>query len=538
MITSRCARALASNDRQFGDAGERRPRVNFEEWANMGFLRFDGVSKGFPGVKALSGVSFGVPAGRVHGLLGENGAGKSTLIKILGGDIRPDAGELHIGETKAAFGSVHEAMKAGVAVVHQELQLVPELTVGENLTLGRFPNRLGAVSFKTLHARAAEALAQVGGNIDTRAKIATLSIGQRQMVEIAKAIIFDARVIALDEPTSSLSAVESEVLFQLIDRLKRQGKVILYVSHRLDEILRLCDSATVLRDGKVAADFVSMAGITRDDIVRSMVGREIQDIWGWRGRTPGPVMLRIEGLRGARLPTPASFSVRAGEIVGFFGLVGAGRTELFRLVYGADHASAGTVVVDGSALAPEPRPSIEAGLVMCPEDRKADGIVQGRSVCENIVISTRRHFSKFGIIRPVREAAVADEFIARLKVRTPSRNQDIVNLSGGNQQKAILARWLAEPSLKGLLVDEPTRGIDVGAKSEIYAILYDLAEKGLAIGVVSSELPEVMGICDRVLVMREGSIVAEFERAQFDERAILAAALPLRSKAISGELVS
>ncbi len=489
-------------------------------------LRVDNIAKGFPGVQALKDVSFTVPAGAVHGLLGENGAGKSTFIKILGGDYRADEGTITMGGTPFRPLSVRDAMAAGVAVVHQELQLVPELTVGENLTLGRFPNRAGVVSFDVLHKRAEAALATVGGGIASRTKVAHLSIGQRQMVEIAKAVMEDAKVIALDEPTSSLSANESEVLFRLIDSLRARGKIILYVSHRLDEVFRLCDGATVLRDGRVAAHFASMAGVTRDEIVRRMVGRKIRDIWGWRARASGDEMLAVRDLSGARLPAPASFSVAAGEILGFFGLVGAGRSELFRLVYGADPRQGGSVTLAGKPVVATPKGSIGVGLVMCPEDRKADGIVQGRSVEENIVISTRRHFSPFGLIDRAREAGVADGFIAKLRVRTPSRNQDIVNLSGGNQQKTVLARWLAEPALKVLLVDEPTRGIDVGAKAEIYAILYDLAEKGLAIGVVSSDLPEVMGICDRILVMREGRVVAEFMRGSFDEQAILAAALP------------
>jgi L-arabinose transport system ATP-binding protein len=495
----------------------------------MRFLHFVGITKGFPGVQALSDITFGVAEGTVHGLLGENGAGKSTLIKILGGDISPDAGAMYLGDTESCFSSVHEAMNAGVAVVHQELQLVPELSVGENLTLGRFPNRAGVIAFNALHTRAAEALAEVGGGIDTRAKIAELSLGQRQMVEIAKAIMFEARVIALDEPTSSLSAAESDVLFRLIERLRRQGKVILYVSHRLDEVFRICDGATVLRDGRVATHFDSMVGVTRDQIVQHMVGREIRDIWGWRPRRLGAIRLQVQGLAGLKLPSPANFAIRSGEILGFFGLVGAGRSELFRLAYGADPASSGSATIDGAVFEGRPNRSIEAGLVMCPEDRKADGIVQGRSVGENIVISTRRHFSPFGLISRSREVAVADDFIARLRVRTPSRDQDIVNLSGGNQQKTILARWLAEPNLRVLLVDEPTRGIDVGAKSEIYAILYDLAEKGLAIGVVSSDLPEVMGICDRILVMCEGHIVQEFLRTDFNESAILETALPVHA---------
>ena len=497
--------------------------------ADTASLAVEDVRKGFPGVLALEGVSFTVPAGTVHGLLGENGAGKSTLIKILGGDYRADGGTIALDGVPFRPTGVRDAMAAGIAVVHQELQLVPELSVGENLTLGRFPSRGGVVSFGTLHARAEAALAAVGGTIASRTKVSRLSIGQRQMVEIAKALMVDAKVIALDEPTSSLSSTESEVLFALIDRLRAQGKIILYVSHRLDEVFRLCDGATVLRDGQVAASFAIMDGVTRDEIVRRMVGREIQDVWGWRGRDAGPEVLAVQDLSGPKLPHPASFSIRGGEILGFFGLVGAGRSELMRLVYGADAADTGSVVLEGRPVARSPRGAIGVGLVMCPEDRKADGIVQGRSVGENIVISTRRHFSRVGLIDARREAAVADAFIDRLRVKTPSRRQDLGNLSGGNQQKTILARWLAEPALKALLVDEPTRGIDVGAKAEIYGILYDLAAKGLAVGLVSSDLPEVMGVCDRILVMREGRIAAEFTRDAFDEHTILAAALPTAS---------
>jgi L-arabinose transport system ATP-binding protein len=494
------------------------------------FLTFQGVAKSFPGVRALDGVGFAVPRGSVHGLLGENGAGKSTLIKILGGDYRPDAGEIIIDGKPCRFGSARDAIAAGVSVVHQELQLVPDLTVGENLTLGRFPARAGVIDFRALHRRVRETLAAAGIAIDTRAKVSSLSLGQRQMVEIVKAVVFDAKVIALDEPTSSLSSSESEVLFRLVDQLRAAGKVILYVSHRLDEIFRLCDGCTILRDGRLAAHYDTMAGLTRDEIVHRMVGREIADIWNWRPRPAGAPRLQVTGLEGPRLSAPAGFEIRAGEIVGFFGLVGAGRSELFRFVYGADAPRRGEIRVDGAPVAiRHPKDSVAAGLVLCPEDRKADGIVQGRSVAENIVISSRRHFSPFGLIKPKREAGVAEDFIRRMRIRTPSRQQDIIKLSGGNQQKVILSRWLSEPTLKVLLVDEPTRGIDVGAKSEIYSILYDLAEKGLAIGVVSSELPEVMGIADRILVMRTGRIAAEFRREDFDERAILAAALPVRA---------
>ncbi|RVA33833.1 L-arabinose ABC transporter ATP-binding protein AraG, partial [Mesorhizobium sp. M7A.F.Ca.CA.004.10.1.1] len=462
----------------------------------MSFLDFSHITKTYPGVKALSDVSFGVDKGAVHGLMGENGAGKSTLIKILSGDQHADQGEIRIDGRVQAYTSTRDAFDNGVIVIHQELQLVPELTVAENLSLGRFPANAGIIAGRRMLDDVGAKLKSAGIDIDMRRKVKTLSIGERQMVEIAKAVMLDARVIALDEPTSSLSSRESEILFALINRLRSEGKVIIYVSHRLDEVFRLCDSLTVLRDGKLAAHHASLKGVTRDQVVAEMVGREISDIWGFRARKTGDVRLKVDALSGPKLQTPASFEARAGEIVGFFGLIGAGRSELMRLVYGADPRSGGTITVDGKLVrATDPRGTIRAGIVLCSEDRKHDGIIQGRSVEENINISSRRHHTRFGVLNRASEIATAETFIKKLKVRTPSRKQDIINLSGGNQQKVILGRWLSEQGVRVLIVDEPTRGIDVGAKSEIYELLYQLAEDGMAIVVVSSELPEVMGIC-------------------------------------------
>jgi L-arabinose transport system ATP-binding protein len=493
----------------------------------MAFLEFNHISKGYPGVQALKDVSFGVGKGAVHGLMGENGAGKSTLIRILSGDQPADEGAIVIDGVEQKYTSVRDAFRSGVIVIHQELQLVPELTVAENLWLGRFPAKAGVISGKALLDSVRSRLADIGIDIDPAAKVATLSIGERQMVEIAKAVMLDARVIALDEPTSSLSSRESEILFALIGKLKARGTVILYVSHRLDEIFRHCDSMSVLRDGKLAANHPTISAVTRAQIISEMVGREISNIWGWRGRAFGAVRLEVKTLSGPRLPNPISFSVRSGEILGFFGLIGAGRSEMARLLYGADARHHGSVSVDGITITPNsPAASIHAGLVLCPEDRKHDGIVQGRSIEENIAISSRRHFSPFGIINPEKEGALADQFIAKLRVRTPSRKQDIVNLSGGNQQKVILGRWLSEQGVKVLVIDEPTRGIDVGAKSEIYDILYELAAGGMAIVVISSELPEVMGVSDRIIVMCGGQVAASVERSEFNEHSILTAALP------------
>ncbi|EJJ25494.1 L-arabinose ABC transporter ATP-binding protein AraG [Rhizobium sp. CF142] len=493
----------------------------------MAFLEFKTISKGYPGVQALSNVSFGVDKGAVHGLMGENGAGKSTLIRVLSGDQSADEGSILIDGLEQKYSSVRDAFHAGVIVIHQELQLVPELTVAENLWLGRFPGKAGVINGKALVETVRAKLDEIGIDVDPSAKVSSLSIGARQMVEIAKAVMLDARVIALDEPTSSLSSRESEILFSLIGKLKAKGTVILYVSHRLDEIFRLCDSLIVLRDGKLAAHHPKVAETTREQIIAEMVGREINNIWGWRERPLGETRLEVKNLAGSKLRNPISFSVRKGEILGFFGLIGAGRSEMARLLYGADHRHQGSVAIDGVAVSPNnPKAAINAGMVLCPEDRKFDGIIQGRSIEENIAISSRRHFSPFGVLNPKKEASVADQFIAKLRVRTPSRKQDIINLSGGNQQKVILGRWLSEQGVKVLVIDEPTRGIDVGAKSEIYEILYELAAGGVAIVVISSELPEVMGISDRIIVMCQGRVAADVVRADFDERSILTAALP------------
>ncbi|MGO4567262.1 L-arabinose ABC transporter ATP-binding protein AraG [Rhizobium sp. 2YAF20] len=499
-----------------------------------GFLEFSGISKSYPGVQALSDISFPVAKGAVHGLMGENGAGKSTLIRVLSGDQSADSGKIILDGVEQNYSSVRDAFHAGVIVIHQELQLVPELTVAENLWLGRFPGKAGVIDGRRLVETVRAKLVEIGVDIDPAQKVASLSIGARQMVEIAKAVMLDARVIALDEPTSSLSSRESEILFSLIARLKARGTVILYVSHRLDEIFRLCDSLTVLRDGRLAAHHLDVSKVTREQVISEMVGREINNIWGWRGRELGPIRLEVKNLSGPKLRNPISFSVRQGEILGFFGLIGAGRSEMTRLLYGADYRSQGNVAIDGIAVpANNPRASINAGMVLCPEDRKFDGIIQGRSIEENIAISSRRHFSPFGILRPAKEGVLAERFIAKLRIRTPSRRQDIINLSGGNQQKVILGRWLSEQGVKVLVVDEPTRGIDVGAKSEIYDLLYELAAGGMAIVVISSELPEVMGVSDRIMVMCGGRVAANVARADFNEHQILTAALPDKNAAAS-----
>ncbi|MBS1724549.1 MAG: L-arabinose ABC transporter ATP-binding protein AraG [Armatimonadetes bacterium] len=483
------------------------------------FLQFEHVTKSFPGVKALDDVTFGVREGSVHALCGENGAGKSTLLKVLSGVHAPDSGQLRLGGHEVVFGGAAQAIAAGVAVIYQELHLVPDLSVAENLYLGHFPSRGGWVTRKQLRDDCQAMLDALSLEVSPDDRVADLPIAQRQMVEVAKALTRNAKVIAFDEPTSSLSSREVESLFATIAKLKEQGKVVLYVSHRMDEIRRICDAATVLRDGRHVETFESLEGVSTDTIVERMVGRRIEDIFHFRERPIGSAMLVAKGVTGPGLEAPADVTVNAGEIVGVFGLVGAGRTELLKALFGCGK---GEVEVGGEPMRLcGPRGAIRDGVVLCPEDRKKEGIIALRSVKENINIAGRKHFW----VNEKAEKAYADSMVARLGIKTPSLDQLVKNLSGGNQQKAILARWLGS-DVKVILLDEPTRGIDVGAKSEIYEIIYGLAEKGLGILLVSSELPEVMGVCDRILVMNGGRIVASVARGEATEEGLLRLALP------------
>jgi L-arabinose transport system ATP-binding protein len=491
------------------------------------FLQFSGIGKSFPGVRALDGIDFGVREGSVHALIGENGAGKSTLLKILGGIHPPTEGYLSIGGTPRRFNGAGEAIRSGIAVIHQELQLVPELSVAENLFLGRLPSAIGMVQRKKLHAAALEQLEFIGEPIDPRVRVGRLSIAQRQMVEIAKALARGAKVLAFDEPTSSLSEREVQRLFEIIDDLKASGHVILYVSHRLEEIFRLCDAVTVFRDGRLVKSFQSMEGLDRRSLISLMVGRDLTDVFGYRTRTLGGTALEVSELIGQGLSAPASFSVAQGEILGIFGLVGAGRTELLRLIFGAEAATSGTIRVhDTVTPIQKPIDAIRNGLSLCPEDRKQEGIIAVRSVKENLNLSSRPVHAFGGFfLNPIWEQSNASHQIAALGIKTPSPGQLIRNLSGGNQQKTIFARWLSG-SLKVMLLDEPTRGIDVGSKREIYHLIYDLAERGLGVVMVSSELPEVLGVCDRILVMNQGRITGELARGEATEQKILDLALP------------
>lgn len=492
-------------------------------------LQFEGISKAFPGVQALSDVSFGVRGGSVMALCGENGAGKSTLLKALSGVHSPDSGRILLDGQPYAPARPADGLAAGVAVIYQELHLFPDLTVAENLFAGHLPGRRGLFDRSGLYRESRKLLELVGADVAPEAMLGRLPIAQRQMVEIAKAVSHDARVIAFDEPTSSLSEREVNALFQLIKRLQSEGRAILYVSHRMNEILAICDSATILRDGRHVCTHESLEGVTADQIITEMVGRSIEDVYAWRPREIGPLVLDLESVQGPGVAEPVNLQVHRGEIVGLFGLVGAGRTELLNQVYGSMRGS-GVVRLDGRPMrARSPLKSISAGLVLCPEDRKKQGIFPIAGVQDNINASVRRRFSPAGMLISNRaEKDHAQAQVDRLRVKTPHLNQPIKNLSGGNQQKTILGRWLSG-QVRAVLLDEPTRGIDVGAKSEIYQIIYELAEQGVAVLVASSELPEVLGISDRVGVMCEGRLTGILPRQQATQEAVMRLALPQTS---------
>lgn len=489
-------------------------------------LAFEGVSKSFPGVRALDDVSFAVAPGEVRALIGENGAGKSTLLKILSGQYRADAGTVRVDGAACDFHRPRDAQDAGIAIIHQELQLVPDLSVAENLLLGVLPARGGFVDRAALRRRAAEVLARLGEAIDPDARVGSLSIGLRQMVEIGRALLREARIIAFDEPTSSLSTRETERLMTIIGELRASGCAILYVSHRMEEVYRIADSATVLRDGRHVTDVAPVGPGDADRLVQAMAGRAIADIYGWRAREKGTEALRVEGIDGPGLRAPVSFAVARGEILGFFGLVGAGRSELFRLVQGAAMPGAGRVSRDGAVLPPgNPRAAIAAGLGLCPEDRKDAGIVPLAPVRENIALGWRNRRGAVAWLRPRAEAQGARAIIDTMRVKTASPETPIAALSGGNQQKAVIGRWLMAQA-EVLLLDEPTRGIDVGARSEIYERMYHFAEAGGAVLFASSDMAEVLGVADRIAVMREGRLAAIVPRDEASAERLMRLALP------------
>lgn len=488
-------------------------------------LTLKDITKSYGPVQVLHGVALVVQPGEVHGLLGENGAGKSTLLNILSGVIGKDGGSIEIDGAAVQIGSPREATAAGIAMIHQELQQVPELSVAQNIYLGAALRRAGGlvVDRATQEAEARRLLAPLDATIDVTAPVRSLRVAQRQIVEIAKALRANAKIIAMDEPTSSLTPKEFERLVEVIQTLTARGVSIIYVSHKMDEVFRLCQQATILRDGRLINQ-VPIPQTPVAQVIETMVGRELAHA-SHRSFATDQVLMQVQGLSRDTAVQDASFDLHAGEVLGIAGLVGSGRTELLRLLAGVDRADAGRVEVMGKLPGNGPRARIKAGLGLVPEERKRDGIIRHRPVASNIGLPAMHKFTRLGMIRKAFLKARAEELMREVRLRPFDVTRPIGSFSGGNQQKAIIGRWLASDT-RIFLFDEPTRGIDVGAKAEIYDLIEKLAAEGRAVIVVSSEMPEVIRVSDRVLVMREGRISATLGPDQITEAAIARNAIP------------
>lgn len=483
-------------------------------------LNLEGISKRFGATLALNDVRFDLRAGEVHALMGENGAGKSTLMKILAGNIERDAGHIAIDGQEVDIHSPRDAARHGIAIIHQELNTVPEMTVAENLALGREPRtRFGMLDRALMEKQAREKLARIHSSIDPQRKLGSLSVGMQQMVEIARAVGENARVLVLDEPTAALSRAEALELYKLIGQMRAAGVGMIYISHRMEEVWQLADRVTVFRDGTYVGTG-TLSEISPADVVRMMVGRTVGDLYHHEPRQPGRPLLTVKDLAGQDVG-PVDLEVRAGEVVCMAGLIGSGRTEVGRLIFGADARTQGRVEIDGRTIEPaDPTEAIADGIGMVPENRKEQGLFLDHSVEDNVAISSLDRFVSAGVIRrQERRQAVLGE-MERLRLRRNAVDLPVKALSGGNQQKAALARWLLR-DCDVLILDEPTRGVDIGAKREIYEQIDGLARAGKAILVISSDLPEAIGISDRLLVMRGGRIVAELESARTSEEEVM-----------------
>ena len=479
------------------------------------------VGKQFASVRALDNVSLTLQRGEVLAVIGENGAGKSTLMKILAGVQDPSDGEILIDGTAVRFPNVEQALRAGVALIHQELNLADNLEVGANIMLGREPRRWGLIDGRIVNRTAEEFLSRVGLSISPRTRVSTLPIGKQQLVEIAKALSTQARVLIMDEPTSSLSQREAETLFGVVDQLRERGVSVIYISHRLGEVKRLADRVIVLRDGRWAGE-LQKNEIEHDAMVRLMVGRDVSQFYHRRPHESGEVALEVDALRSPAFPQHAiSFSVRTGEIVGLAGLVGAGRSELLTTLFGVTPAVGGSIRAGRLQRPPlSAREAIEAGVVLAPEDRRQAGLVLAASMRRNLSLAALRRDSRVGFLNRRAEQRITEQMTRLLQIKAASDRQVVRYLSGGNQQKVVLGKWLAmEPAV--LLLDEPTRGIDVGAKEEIYKLMHDLAGRGVAILFASSEMEEVLGLSDRALVMHEGRLAGELSGAQLTEEGVM-----------------
>ncbi|WP_320128577.1 sugar ABC transporter ATP-binding protein [uncultured Sphaerochaeta sp.] len=487
-------------------------------------LEMNNIKKSFSGAKALDGVDFTLEQGEVHALLGENGAGKSTLIKILGGIIKPDDGIIHINGEKVSIENVSDARGLGIGVIHQEIVLVPYISVAKNIFLGREPvSRLGILDEKQINTRAQEMTDSLGLSLDVTKNVEELTIAQQQMVEIVKAISFNVKVLVMDEPTSSLSEEEVGRLFETISLLKKQGVSIIYISHRMDELFRISDRITVIRDG-IYVGMKNTKETTVEELVSMMVGRTLESFYSrtFNNLSQAKTVLEVENLSAGKTFHNVSFKVRAGEILGFAGLMGAGRSEIMMSLFGCTpHRTEGTAFLNGKEIDfKTPLEAIKNGIGFVPEDRKGQGLVLSKSVGYNITLASLHYIMKNFVISKTKRKATIDTYISDLKIKAISNEVEVSSLSGGNQQKVVLAKWLAtRPCL--LILDEPTRGVDVGAKFEIYSIINKLAAQGMAIVFISSELPEIVNMCDSVCVIRSGRLVKQIPREQLSQKYIM-----------------
>ena len=488
----------------------------------MSFIQFNNVVKAFGGIRALNGVTLDIGKGECHGLMGENGAGKSTLGKVLAGIHKPEEGTLTIDGQGYSFSSPREAMNAGVAMVHQELAFCPDLSVAENLSMGRYPRKAGVLLDRAEAGRRAEKLlGRIGVSLDVWRPMRELSTAQEQLVQIASAVGTNPRILIFDEPTSSLSAVDAEHLFELIESLKAQGLTMIYVSHRMPELFRLCDKISVLRDGKYMGT-LGKKEATQDAVVQLMVGRSVEDYFSvHRAGATSRQVLKVENLSSPGLFENVNFEVRAGEIVGFAGLVGSGRSEIAKAIFGLDRRATGGVTLEGTPLRlGSVHASMKAGVALVPEDRKRQGCVLDMSCRANLSLSVLDRLRRWLVLDFAKERALTADYFERLRVKAASPEAPVKSLSGGNQQKIVLGKWLARQG-KLLIVDEPTRGVDVGAKASIHALIDELAGQGLAVMLISSELPEVVNLSSRIIVMREGKIAGQVSGETATQEAVL-----------------
>ena len=480
-----------------------------------------GITKSFGTNYVLRGVDFTIKAGEVHALMGENGAGKSTLMNILTGLHKPDAGEILIDGSQKQFDSPKEAEKFGLSFIHQEMNTWPEMTVVENLFLGNeIQNAIGWIDNKKMRALAIETFRELGVSLNLDEEVKNLSVGQQQMIEIAKSLLSDGEVIIMDEPTAALTEREIEVLFRIIQNLKQKNVAIIYISHRMEEIFKISDRITVMRDG-VSVDTKRTADTSNDEVVRKMVGRDLADYYPAKTSKIGPIVFEAKKLSSERKFQDVSFQVKAGEIVGFSGLMGAGRTEIMRSIFGIDPLDGGEMYLEDKKITiSNPNDAIRQGIGFLTENRKEEGLILDYSISENISLPSIDGFRKNGLIDTQAEKDFVELLMERLKVKAEGCDDIVSGLSGGNQQKVVLAKWIGIGS-KVLILDEPTRGVDVGAKREIYQLMNELADRGVAIVMVSSDLPEVLGVSDRIVVVHEGKISGELQRGEATEEKIM-----------------